>query len=295
MQFDIRTIISFIDMTLLIIVIGLFIIIIGSGIAIVLNFSVPSQKHYKTPKDEGIDFEEVSIPTCKKKHLFGWWMKADRTASSIILMHGWGKNAGHLMPYIKNLHGKGMNLLVFDSRNHGNSDRDNFSSMVKFAEDIYACVDFIEEQPTTKNNNIFLIGMSIGGAASIYAAANDTRIKKIITIGAPSSPEDIMAMHLRKKHFPQPLIWLVFQFMQYRIGKRFSEISSDNNISKSPVKLLLIHGKDDEVVPFSQAEIILNAANPGQAEIWAIEGKGHNNCHYEVGIWERCLAFLQNH
>ncbi len=282
-------------MTFLIIAASLFVIIIGSGIAIILNFSVPSHLHYKTPKDEGIDFEEVSIPTNKNKHLFGWWIKADRIAPSIILMHGWGKNAGHLMPYVKNLHGKGFNLLVFDSRNHGNSDTDNFSSMVKFAEDIHSCIDFIEELPTAKKDNVCLIGLSIGGAASIYASASDSRIKKIITIGAPSSPEDIMAIHLRKKHFPQPLIWLVFQFMQYRIGKRFSEISAENNISESKATVMLIHGMDDVVVPFSQAEIISKAANPGQVEIWAIEGKGHNNCHYEVGIWDRCLGFLQNH
>ncbi len=282
-------------MTFLIIAVGLFVLIIGSGIAIILNFSVPSQKHYNTPKDEGIDFEEVSIPTYKNKRLFGWWMKADRIAPSIILMHGWGKNAGHLMPYVKNLQGKGFNLLVFDSRNHGNSDTDNFSSMVKFAEDIQSCIEFVENKPTAEQNNIFLIGLSIGGAASIYASASDSRIKKIITIGAPSSPEDIMAMHLRKKHFPQPLIWLVFQFMQYRIGKRFSEISAENNISKSEANVLLIHGIDDKVVPFSQAEIISKTANPGQVEIWAIEGKGHSNCHYENGIWDKCLAFLQNH
>ena len=294
MQFDIRTIIFFIDMTFIIIAVGLFVLIIGSGIAIILNFSVPSQKHYKTPKDDGIEFEEVRIPTFKNKQLFGWWIKADEIAPSIVLMHGWGKNSGHLMPYIKNLQGKGFNLLVFDSRNHGNSDRDNFSSMVKFAEDIHSCIDFIEEQPTAQKNNIFIIGMSIGGAASIYAAANDSRIKKIITIGAPSSPEDIMAMHLRKKHFPQLLIWIVFQFMQYRIGKRFSEISAENNITKSKAKVLLIHGKDDKVVPFSQAGIILKAANQGQAKIWAIDGKWHNNCHYENGIWKKCISFLQN-
>ena len=90
-------------MAFLIIAVGLVVLIIGSGTVIILNFSVPSQKHFKTPKDEGIDFEEVSIPAYKNKHLFGWWIKADRIVPSIILMHGWGKNAGYLMPYIKNL------------------------------------------------------------------------------------------------------------------------------------------------------------------------------------------------
>ena len=136
------------------------------------------------------------------------------------------------------------------------------------------------------------MGLSIGGAASIYAAAADSRIKKIITIGAPSNPAHVMAAHIRKKHIPQPVIWLAFKFMEYRIGKSFSDISACKNIWKTKAHVLLIHGIGDKVVPFSQAEKILQTANPGQAELWAIEGKGHSNCHYEKGFWDRVVEFM---
>ena len=263
------------------------------GIIILRSFSKPPQKHTTTPKDEGINFEEVSIPTKNNKKLFGWWLKADQKAPTIILMHGWGRNAGRLIPYIKNLQGKGFNLLAFDTRHHGNSDPDKFSSMVKFAQDISACIDFIEPKPTTEKENIFLIGLSIGGAASIFAAAADSRIKKIITIGAPSNPANVMSMHIRKKHIPLPIIWLAFKVMEMRIGKSFTELSACNNISKTKAQILLIHGTDDKVVPFSQANLILDAANNGQAKLWAITGKGHSNCHYEGDFWVRVIEFLK--
>ena len=278
----------------------IFLIIAGSilvvglifSFVIVHNFKVPSQTHHRTPMDEGVEFEEVNIPTKNNKKLFGWWINAEEKAPSIILVHGWGRNVGRLMPYIKNLQGKGFNILGFDSRHNGNSDPDNFSSMIKFAEDISACIDFIEKKPTAEKGNIFLIGLSIGGAASIYAAANDFRIKKIVTVGAPSNPAHVMALHIRKKHIPQPVIWIAFRIIEHRIGKRFSEISSCKNIWKTKAQVLIIHGTADKVVPFSQAEKILQSANPGQAEIWAIEGKGHSNCHYEVGFWDRIIEFL---
>ncbi len=263
------------------------------GLIIIRGFKNPSQKHCKTPADHNIEFEEVSIPTKNNKNLYGWWIKANKTAPTIILMHGWGRNIGRLMPYINSLQGKGFNLLAFDSRNHGSSDNDDFSSMVKFAEDICASIDFIEQKPCAEKNNISLIGLSIGGAASIYAAAHDPRIKKIITIGAPSNPADVMAIHIRKKHVPQPLIWLVFEFMQYKIGKRFSEIAAEKNIFKTKAKVFLIHGTLDKVVPFSQSDLLLKASNPKQSELWAINGKGHSNCHYEVGFWDRVLKFLK--
>ncbi len=263
------------------------------GLIIIRGFKTPSQKHCKTPADHNIEFEEVSIPTKNNKNLYGWWIKANKTAPTTILMHGWGKNVGRLMPYINSLQGKGFNLLAFDSRNHGSSDNDDFSSMVKFAEDICASIDFIEQKPCAEKNNISLIGLSIGGAASIYAAAHDPRIKKIITIGAPSNPANVMALHIRKKHVPQPLIWLVFEFMQYKIGKRFSKIAAEKNIFKTKAKIFLIHGTLDKVVPFSQSELLIKASNPKQTELWAINGKGHSNCHYEVGFWDRVLKFLE--
>lgn len=280
-------------MVFLIIAVVLLVLSLVVSFLIVHSFKNPPQKHCKTPQEEGIEFEEVSIPTKNSKNLYGWWIKADKEAPSIILMHGWGRNVGRLMPYIKNLQGKGFNLLAFDSRNHGSSDTDDFSSMVKFAEDISASIDFIENKPTAKKESAYIIGLSIGGAASIYAASSDTRIKKIITIGAPSNPADVMALHMRKKHIPQPIIWLAFEFLQYKIGKRFTEISAAKNISETTAKVLLIHGNIDKVVPFSQGELLLNAANPEQAELWEIKGKGHSNCHYEPGFWDRILGFLK--
>ena len=262
------------------------------GFIIIRNFSKPSSRHANSPKDEGIIVEEVSIPTANHKKLFGWWLKDEEKAPTIILMHGWDRNVSRLIPYIKNLQGKGFNLLAFDSRHHGNSDPDNFSSMVKFAQDISASIDFIETKPTTEKDNVYLIGLSIGGAASIYAAGADSRIKKIVTIGAPSNPAQVMTMHMRKKHIPKPIIWSAFKIMEFRIGKSFKEISACNNISKTKAKVLLIHGTNDKVVPFLQANLILNAANKGQTELWAIKGKGHSNCHYETGFWDRIIEFL---
>jgi len=275
------------------IAIVLIILSIVIGYIIIQNFSKPLGRHFSKFNDEGIKLEEVSIPTEKNKKLFGWWIKAKTKAPTIILMHGWDRNISKLIPYIKNLNGRGFNMLAFDTRHHGNSDSDDFSSMVKFAQDISASITFVENKPTVEKNNFFLIGHSIGGAASIYAAAADYRIKKIVTIGAPSNPSQIMTMQMRKKHIPQPIIWAAFKIMEIRIGKRFTQLASATNISKIKAKVLLIHGTNDKIVPFTQANIILDAANNNQAELWAITGKGHSNCHSEIGFWDRIIEFLR--
>jgi len=264
------------------------------GLMIIINFSKPSERHPNEPSNEDINVETVSIPTKNNKKLFAWWISAEKQAPTIVLVHGWGRNVSRLVPYLKNLQHKGFNLLAFDTRHHGNSDADGFSSMVKYAQDISACIDFVENKAIVDNNKFYLVGLSIGGAASIYAAAADDRIRKVVTIGAPSNPAQVMAIHIRKKHIPQPIIWSAFKVMEFRIGRTFKQLASERNISKTKAKVLLIHGTKDKTVPFSQAELILKSANKGQAKLWSISGKGHSNCHFEVGFWDRIIKFISS-
>ncbi|NOY50008.1 MAG: alpha/beta hydrolase [Chlorobi bacterium] len=257
------------------------------------SFKNPAPKNDKSPADEGIGYEEVLIPTKNKKKIYSWWIASGNSDVCVILMHGWGKNASLMMPYIKNLHAKGLNLIAFDSRNHGDSDKDGHSSMIKFAEDISACVDYIKANKKAESGRVYLIGLSIGGTASIYAASVDDRISKIVTVGAPSNPADVMRKYLREKRIPNIMLRVVFKYLEFRVGKKFKEICAAANIAKTKATVLLIHGTDDKLVPLEQARLILGASNKNQAQLWEIPGKGHNNCHYEKGFWDRVLLFFE--
>ena len=128
---------------------------------------------------------------------------------TILLVHGWNRNLGRMMPYIKQLHPEGYNLFVFDARNHGSSDTDGLSSMPKFAEDIIAALDYLENSLIQKGGKIGVIGLSMGGSATIYAAATDKRISRIATVGAFAHPADVMKLEMKKRHIPYFPICLV--------------------------------------------------------------------------------------
>jgi len=258
------------------------------------NFRNPIIKNNKTPLDEGIEYETYLIPTNNDRKLNSWWIQNRTCDKTIILMHGWGKNSSRLMPYIKNLSKHNFNILAFDSRNHGDSDKDGYSSMIKFAEDIKSCIDFIKNKKPDFSHNIYLIGLSIGGAASIYAAAGDKRVDKIVTIGAPSNPADVMKLFLLKKKIPKPIITLLFKYLEIKVGKKFNEICAANNINKTRARTLLVHGTHDRVVPIEQGELIFGKADGTMVELWKINGKGHSNCHYEKGFWEKLVKFFNN-
>lgn len=257
-------------------------------------FKNPVRQHDKTPEDIGIPFEEIRIPTKNNSSLYGWRIPGKEKVPLLILVHGWGRNAGRMLPYIEKFHKAGFNLVAFDSRNHGSSDADQHSTMLKFAEDIHSTIEYATEHGWTKKVKIGLVGLSIGGAASIYAAAHDERIKAVITVGAFAEPQAVMKKQLKDRYIPTPIIWTFIKFIQYKVGLKFSDIAPVNHIQNSEANYLLIHGEKDVTVPLEQGEKLLKKGQPGQVQLWKMPNRGHSDCHFENGYWEKVIEFMDS-
>ncbi len=258
-------------------------------------YTNPVRKNRTTPADIGLEFRETRIPTENDRQLYGWWIPA-REASSVtlVLVHGWGQNSEKMLPFVKELHPRGYNLVTFDGRSHGQSDHDGYSTMLKFARDISATIDFVQQTYPERSKTVGVIGFSIGGAATIYAAVHDTRIALAVSVGAFAHPLDVMRMELEKKHVPYiPFVWLLFRYVELRVGFRFDSIAPVRNIPRLRTPLMLIHGEKDPVVPITQARKILAAAPNGLVESWFVPGKGHFDAITHPEFWPRVLEFLQ--
>jgi len=257
----------------------------------------PKQRHRSTPEEFGIRFQEIRFPTANDCNLYGWWMPAPKaefdSAPTLILAHGWGRNVDRMLPYIRNLRPGNYHLLAFDARNHGSSDSDRYSSLPKFAEDIRAAVDFVEKQVGAPATKIGVLGLSLGGAAAIYAAALDQRISSVVTVGAFAHPAEIMRLESRRRHIPYfPVVLLMFQYVQFKIGARFEQIAPVNNIRKTDARILLVHGEQDTIVPLEQAGKLAAAGNPERVVLWKLPGRGHSDCHLHPEFWRKVDAFL---
>lgn len=257
-------------------------------------FKNPVRIHDKTPEELHIPFTEITIPTKNYRSLYGWWIPGKDTSPLIILVHGWGRNAGRMLPYIDRLHKAGFNLVAFDSRNHGSSDADQYSTMLKFAEDIQSTIAYADEKGWINSKNVGLLGLSIGGAASIYAAAHDDLIKAVITVGAFAEPQAVMKKQLIDRHIPTPIIWGAIKYIQFKVKLKFSDIAPVNHIQNASADFLLIHGEKDQTVPITQGEKLFEKGRKGKIELWKLPEKGHSDCHFEEGYWEKVIGFMNS-
>lgn len=279
----------------------IYLILFAAGILLFLldviiarMYQNTQRSHQSTPDKYSISFEEVHIPVGKNGRLYGWWIPATPTAPTLILVHGWGRNLSRMLPYIREFHPLGYNLLAFDARNHGSSTPIKTPTVWTFTQDTCAAVNFIAESRLVSSQKIGAIGLSIGGGAVINAAALDKRIRSVITVGAFSHPVEVMKLGFQEKHIPYiPFGWMLFKYMRYRFNLDFDKIAPVNNIHNAHADILLVHGEQDSTVPLAQGKALLKASNPETTHLWIAPAKGHSDCHTHPHFLEKIRSFLQ--
>ena len=106
---------------------------------------------------------------------------------ALILCHGFGgscRGAGH-PELARALQGAGYVVLRFDFRGCGQSEGERGSVIcLEEASDLGHAIDFLEMQSCVDRSRIGVIGASLGGSVALYVAARDRRVKLCAANGA---------------------------------------------------------------------------------------------------------------
>lgn len=245
-----------------------------------------------SPLDTGsLDYETVNFSTLRERMLEGWWVDHPAAQGHVILTHGWGTNRKALLPLVPLLVKAGWNVLLFDVRNHGNSDEDTFSSMPRFAEDIDAAIAWIHA--SQQNRPIALIGHSVGAAATLLSASRRNDISAVVSLSSFAHPADMMKRWLVEKGIPFfPLGWYVLRYVEKVIGHRFDNIAPIETIKYVSCPILLVHGHSDTVIPVEDAYKLANITD--HTKLRMVSG-GHDLTPSIVEHGEELMHFLNSH
>jgi len=261
-----------IAIVLIFIVILLFLLI-----AIRFVFRVPKNLEKMDPGKFELDFQTISIPTVSQKRLFGWLLPVQNSTTALVILHGWGSNAEEMLPIALPFHQAGMNILLIDARNHGHSDRDSFSSLPKFAEDLEKAIGWLKSTYPGYSNKISLLGHSIGGAAVLLAASRRNDINAVISISTFAHPKRMMQHFLSRFHTPTFFITLIINYVEWTIGYHYEDIAPANTVCHVKCPILLVHGKIDTTVPVEDALIISSECKKSNIKLIIVEDAGHES------------------
>lgn len=192
------------------------------------------------------------------------------------------------------------------------SDLDAFANNTFSKElfDLNAVLDYIEKA-YGKETEVNLIGHSRGGGLTIIEAANDLRIKKLITWSAISSFNSLWKKEQEAEWKKSGKIQVTNARTKEQMPlnvtllEDFEKNAETLNIVEAAKRIhipwLIVHGDDDVNVPFEYAQQLADA-NPG-SRIIKIEGANHvyGASHpfeketlppHLFKVCEKCLLFL---
>ncbi|MCF8015425.1 MAG: lysophospholipase [Chromatiaceae bacterium] len=258
-----------------------------------LGFRAPRVPAIGSPADLGLAFDSVRFPTLRGRFLRGWLLPAADATRTVIILHGWGSNAEQMLPLAQPLHQAGLNVLLFDARNHGASDGDSFSSLPRFAEDLGAAINWLQRQHPSRSAWIAVLGHSVGAGAALFEATRNPRIATVISIGAFADPAQLTERYLARLHLPSFIVELTKRYVEWVIGHRFATIAPVNSIRRVPCPVLLVHGDQDRTVPIEDAKRIAAAADPTRVKLFVVAGAGHDSVDKIEAHGEQLLAFLR--
>lgn len=198
---------------------------------------------------------------------------------AVIFSHGFGGNHQVGTQYAEALAAKGYVVYCFDfcGGSPGSKSDGSTLEMSIFTEqtDLEAVLRVIQEQPFVDNDNIFLMGTSMGGAVSaITAADHEDEIQGAILL----YPAFVLADDAKEQFESAEDIPDTYYHMWMTVGRIFAEDLLDYDIyeaiSTYKKDVLLIHGDADSIVPLSYSERALEAYTSAQLEI--LPGAGHD-------------------
>lgn len=192
-----------------------------------------------------------------------------------IMVHGYRGDSSSIISPVKHFYEQGYNLLIPDLRGHGQSEGDYIGMGWDDRYDIMGWIDYLVSQ--NPQAQIILYGVSMGGATVMDVAGENlpSQVKGVIEDCGYTSVWDVFQYHIpMKKWQSEVALHMASLVTQIRAGYALEDVQPIQQVQKSRIPILFIHGQDDDFVPVDMIdELYLKANCPKEKLI--IKGAGH--------------------
>ncbi len=238
----------------------------------------PARRLLANPGQAGMAYRDVRFRTGDGIELHGWFIPGSGGSPVLLFCHGNAGNISDRLESIRIFHDLGLSVFIFDYRGYGLSG--GRASEAGTYEDARAAYRLLVQEEGVRPEDIVFFGRSLGGSVAIALAAEHVPAALIVESCFPSLA-DVAAR--------------AYPFLPVRRLIRVRYDSTDR-ISRVRCPKLLIHSRDDEIVPLGLGLRLFElAAHPKQF----LEIRGDHNAGfvesgraYTEGL-ERFLAALE--
>ncbi len=239
------------------------------------------------PSELKLEWEDVSFKTKDGITLRGWFLPSGKSDKAVIMIHGITADRREGLRWAPSFNRAGLNLLLFDLRNHGESGKAISGMGMYEKEDVKAAMDFM--LGPKKMNKAGIFGVSMGAATGIPAMAEDQRVSAGVFEAGYADLYDLLStMMVRDFHLPTfPLLNITSLLFQIRGGIPISAVSPEKYIGKiSPRPVFIIHCREENYIPYSHGKRLFSAAGEPKEFFTAA-------CTNHAEAWQSDAKFLE--
>ena len=224
---------------------------------------------------EGLVFEDAEFQAADGTKLHGWYVPAENPSAVVLFCHGNAGNITHRIDLMGAMQKHvGASVLVFDYRGFGRSEGSPDEPGV--LQDARAARQWLSERTGVAEQDIVLMGESLGGGVAVDLAAKDGARGLILEDTFTSLP-DMAAYH----YWWLPARWLMR-----------SRLDSLAQIGQYRGPLLMAHGDADTIVPIEYAERLFAAAN--EPKQFLVERGADHNDPRSARYYRELKSFLES-
>jgi alpha-beta hydrolase superfamily lysophospholipase len=241
----------------------------------------PSRRPLTLPRPasaEDFSFESDGL------RLEGWRFRGPGARrGTLVYLHGSADNRTSGVHVAERFLARGFDALAYDSRAHGRSEGSACTYGYFEKRDLSRAIDRLEAQP------VVLLGVSLGAAVALQAAAEDARVAAVVGV---STFSDLRTIAAERAPFvaTRSSIEAALRLAEQQAGFKVDEASPRRAAPRIRTPVFLVHGQADVDTPPAHSQRVFDALG-GERKLLLVPGAGHDDT-LRPEVWTEIDAWL---
>lgn len=227
-----------------------------------------------------------------------WVFEPDGAArGTVLLLHGIRSSKRHFIARARHHAARGLRAVAVDSRGHGESSGRYLTYGVEEARDLVQLSDVLEQRNLLAPP-LSIVGSSYGAATALLYAAMDPRAARVAAIAPFASLREVVPAYLRwrlgpfARLIPDGLVADLVDGAARRASFDADDACPRCVASRIKARVLLVHSRDDERIPFHHSLEIRDALR-APADLLLVDGVSHVATGASAQVMAQIDSFIQ--
>jgi len=211
------------------------------------------------------------------------WSWGSPDAPAALLAHGWGGSATQLQAFIEPLRSAGFRVVAFDQPAHGRSEgrRTGLPDLADATAHVARAHGGVQA----------IVAHSLGATAGALAIARGLAVRRIVMVSPPSDLVGYSRRFASWYWVPESVRAAMQRSIEERFDMPWSEVELERIAPKLAADALVIHDRQDRMVPYRQGARFALAWRG--ARLVATRGLGHGRILEDSDVIAAAVDFVR--